>query len=49
MEPASVPRCLTPLMYGRAEVMRMRDMGAGYRLARPDFPTAVASFPAAGA
>lgn len=26
-----IPRCLMPLMYGSAEVMRMRDMEAGIR------------------
>ena len=28
IEPTSVPRCLTPLMYGRAEVIRMRAIRA---------------------
>ena len=31
IDPARLPRCLTPLMYGRAEVIRMRVMGGGYR------------------
>ena len=28
MDPARLPRCFTPLMYGRAEVIRMRGMAA---------------------
>src|SRR5450432_3266702 len=38
MEPARLPRCLTPLMYGNAEVIRIRVMQGAYRAPGAIFP-----------